>query len=102
MNFYCTLRDKDFWGDDADQFRPERWDGLDPKPTWEYTPFGGGPRICPGFRLAFTEVAYTMVTILREFERIGSRDDRPWTEETRTTFQNLHGTKVALFPAHLG
>ncbi|KAI1073725.1 cytochrome P450 [Whalleya microplaca] len=97
MNFRCILRDKDFWGNDADQFRPERWDNL--RPTWEYTPFGGGPRICPGFRLVFAEVAYTMVKILREFERLESRDDRPWTEETRATFQNLHGAKVALFPA---
>lgn len=55
--------------------------------------------MCPGFRLVFAEVAYTMVTILREFERIESRDDRPWTEESRATFQNLHGAKVALFPA---
>ncbi|KAI0144616.1 cytochrome P450 [Xylariaceae sp. FL1272] len=97
MNFRCTLRDKDFWGDDADVFRPERWETL--KPTWEYTPFGGGPRICPGFRLAFAETAFTMVTILREFARLESRDDRPWTEETRTTFQNLNGTRVALFTA---
>ncbi|KAI0395498.1 cytochrome P450 [Xylariaceae sp. FL0594] len=98
MNFRCTLRDKSFWGDDAEEFRPERWDSLPTKPTWEYTPFGGGPRVCPGFRLAFAEVAYTMVTILREFARLESRDDRPWTEMSRTTFQNLNGTKVALFP----
>ncbi|KAI0438428.1 cytochrome P450 [Xylaria telfairii] len=95
MNFRCTLRDKEFWGEDADEFRPERWETL--KPTWEYTPFGGGPRVCPGFRLAFAEVAYTMVMIIREFSRLESRDDRPWTEETRTTFQNLNGTHVALF-----
>ncbi|KAI1273562.1 cytochrome P450 [Xylaria sp. FL0933] len=97
MNFRCTLRDKEFWGEDADIFRPERWETL--KPTWEYTPFGGGPRICPGFRLVFAETAYTMVTFLREFARLESRDDRPWTEQSRTTFQNLHGTRVALFPA---
>lgn len=97
MNVRCTLRDKEFWGEDADDFRPERWDDL--RPTWEYTPFGGGPRVCPGFRLVFAEVAFTMVTILREFERIESRDDRPWTEESRATFQNLHGAKVALIPA---
>jgi cytochrome P450 len=47
MNIRSTLRDKDFWGMDADQFRPGRRDVL--KPQWEYTPFGGGPRICPGF-----------------------------------------------------
>lgn len=97
MNFRCTLRDKSFRGEDADQFRPERWDDL--RPTWEYTPFGGGPRICPGFRLVFAEVSYTMVTILREFEKLESRDDRAWTEMTRATFQNLNGTKVALIPA---
>ncbi|KAI1854059.1 hypothetical protein JX265_003617 [Neoarthrinium moseri] len=96
MNFRSTLRDKDFWGEDADEFRPERWDDL--KPTWEYTPFGGGPRICPGFRLVFAEVAYTLVTFLRVFERLESRDDKPWTEETRFSFQNLNGAKVALFP----
>ncbi|CAJ2505923.1 Uu.00g000530.m01.CDS01 [Anthostomella pinea] len=97
MNLRNTFRDKTFWGDDADEFRPERWDDL--RPMWEYTPFGGGPRICPGFRLTFAEVAYTMVFILREFGGLESRDDRPWTEETRSTFLNLHGTKVALFPA---
>ncbi|KAF2190062.1 cytochrome P450 [Zopfia rhizophila CBS 207.26] len=97
MNFRCTERDKDFWGEDAEEFRPERWEIV--RPTWEYTPFGGGPRVCPAMRLVFTEVAYTMVTILREFERIESRDDREWTEEMRTTFQNANGAKVALIPA---
>lgn len=97
MNFRATLRDREFWGEDADEFRPERWDDL--RPTWEYTPFGGGPRICLGLRIVFAEVAYTLVTILREFERLESRDDRPWTEQTRATFQNLNGCVVALFPA---
>jgi cytochrome P450 monooxygenase len=96
MNFRCTLRDRKFWGEDADEFRPERWEHL--RPQWEYTPFGGGPRVCPGFRLVFAEVAYTMVTFLRRFRGLESRDDRPWTEETRSTFMNLHGAKVALIP----
>lgn len=105
MHFRCTLRDRDYWGDDAEDFRPERWeddgsgDGGGLRPTWEYTPFGGGPRVCPGFRLAFVEVAHTLVSLLREFGRLESRDDRPWTEETRSTFQNLHGARVALFLA---
>ena len=34
------------WGEDADEFRPERWVGR--KPGWEYLPFNGGPRICLG------------------------------------------------------
>ena len=41
-------REKQFWGPDADEFRPERWVGR--KPGWEYLPFNGGPRICLGRR----------------------------------------------------
>ena len=37
---------KELWGDDAEDFRPERWVGR--KPGWEYLPFNGGPRICLG------------------------------------------------------
>jgi len=39
-------RRKDLWGQDAEEFRPERWVGR--KPGWEYLPFNGGPRICLG------------------------------------------------------
>jgi cytochrome P450 len=42
-------RRKDLWGEDADEFKPERWVGL--KPGWEYLPFNGGPRICLGRKL---------------------------------------------------
>ncbi|KAH6639988.1 cytochrome P450 [Truncatella angustata] len=95
MNFRCILRDKAFWGEDDDAFWSEMWETS--KFAWGHTPFGGGPRICPGYRLAFVEVAYVMVIILRKFEQLESRNNRPWTEETRTPFQNLQGAEVALF-----
>lgn len=37
---------KDIWGEDAEEFVPERWDGR--KIDWSYVPFSGGPRICIG------------------------------------------------------
>jgi hypothetical protein len=43
---YVIQRRKDLWGEDADEFRPERWNGR--KSGWEYLPFNGGPRICIG------------------------------------------------------
>jgi hypothetical protein len=46
VNFGAMQRDKDIWGEDADHFRPERWEGM--KLGWHYIPFSGGPRICPG------------------------------------------------------
>jgi len=41
---YVMHRRKDFYGEDADEFKPERWEHL--RPGWEYLPFNGGPRIC--------------------------------------------------------
>ena len=88
-------RSKDLWGDDADEYRPDRWDTA--RPEWAYTPFGGGPRICPGQRLVYTESAYVLVRMLRAFERIENRDPVvEWEEETRMTFQSKNGTKVGL------
>jgi cytochrome P450 len=51
-DIYTMHRRKDFFGDDAEAFRPERWldengrKGL--RPGWEFLPFNGGPRICLG------------------------------------------------------
>jgi len=41
---FVMHRRKDLWGDDADVFKPERWEGR--KTGWEFVPFNGGPRIC--------------------------------------------------------
>lgn len=51
---YCVavmhLRE-DIWGEDAAEFRPERW--HERKVGWEYLPFNGGPRICLGRMFLF-------------------------------------------------
>ena len=43
-SIHIMHRRKDIWGEDADEFRPERFVGR--RPGWEYLPFNGGPRIC--------------------------------------------------------
>ena len=51
-SLYTMHRRKDIFGEDAEDFRPERW--LDAKnetplrPGWAYLPFNGGPRVCIG------------------------------------------------------
>lgn len=43
---YYTHRRKDLWGEDADEFRPDRWRGR--RKGWDFTPFSGGPQVCVG------------------------------------------------------
>ena len=47
---YHMHRRRDLYGDDAADFRPERWDENDLANTigWGFMPFHGGPRICLG------------------------------------------------------
>ena len=46
---YALHRRKDVYGEDADQFRPDRWEGDALKDVgWAYLPFNGGPRLCLG------------------------------------------------------
>jgi len=51
-NMYVMHRRKDLFGEDAEEFRPERWidqDGVKGlRIGWEYVPFHGGPRVCIG------------------------------------------------------
>jgi len=55
---FTMHRDPELWGDDAEEFRPERWNKL--KAGYNMTAFGAGPRICPGrkFFLPFSLEMY--------------------------------------------
>lgn len=78
-------RRKDIWGEDANEFKPERF--LSKKPGWEFLPFNGGPRefhealrseavlmgslgICIGQQFALTEAGYVVVRLLQRFDKI--------------------------------
>ncbi|KAK0250387.1 hypothetical protein LTS09_014539 [Friedmanniomyces endolithicus] len=99
---WAMHRRKDFFGEDANEFRPERWlddpetgkKGL--RPGWEFLPFNGGPRICLGQQFAINEASYTTVRLCQAFEKIESRDPGPWVEALTLTAVNLNGAKVVL------
>jgi len=64
---------KDLWGQDAYEFRPERWLDTSEKPE---TPFGvygnlasfsGGHRSCIGWRFAVIEMHTMLVTLVSQF-----------------------------------
>jgi hypothetical protein len=65
-------RRKDIWGEDADEFRPERWEGK--KVGWEFLPFNGGPRICLGQQFALTEAGFVIVRLAQRFGGVENLD----------------------------
>jgi cytochrome P450 len=92
---YCMHHRKDIYGEDAEEFKPERWENR--RPGWEFLPFNGGPRICLGQQFALTEVSYTTIRLLQEFSKIENRDPVfEWVEKLGATMSSLHGCKVGL------
>ncbi|KAL8734574.1 MAG: hypothetical protein Q9166_001474 [cf. Caloplaca sp. 2 TL-2023] len=79
---YVMHRLKKLYGEDADSFRPERWDpdvdnAVDLKDIgWGYLPFNGGPRICLGQEFALLEAGFVVVRILQKFRsfELGPKD----------------------------
>lgn len=61
------------WGPDSDEFRPERWISIDEKTGQEsvmtpargtFSPWSGGPRVCPGQKMSQVEFVVVMATLL--------------------------------------
>lgn len=94
---YVMHRRKDIYGADANEYKPERWADL--RPTWEYLPFNGGPRVCLGQQYALTEASYVTVRLVQEFSKIESRDPEPWIEGLTLTLCSYNGVKVGVTPA---
>lgn len=93
---YVMHRRKDLFGDDADLFRPERWETI--KPGWDYLPFNGGPRICPGQMFALMEAEYTTVRLVKAFKEVRCCDGRPWMEQLTLSLTLNNGCMVSLVP----
>lgn len=57
-NVFAMHRDKEVFGENAEEFVPERWGTL--RPGWGYLPFNGGPRICLGRKFVFRKMYFTI------------------------------------------
>ncbi|KAL6298881.1 cytochrome P450 [Sparassis latifolia] len=70
VNVIVVHRDPRVWGDDANEFRPERMlDGkFEALPPHAWQPFGFGMRGCIGRPFAWQEVQIAVVSILQKFD----------------------------------
>ncbi|KAE9365333.1 putative cytochrome P450 [Stipitochalara longipes BDJ] len=94
---YVMHRRKDLYGEDALEFKPERWEKL--RPSWQFLPFNGGPRICIGQQFALTEASFTTIRILQAFKNIEARDNAPLTELMTLTAAVRGGVNVGMTTA---
>lgn len=50
---FIIQRRKDLWGEDSEEWKPERWEGQKINSQTGYIPFGLGPRMCIGRKSSF-------------------------------------------------
>ncbi|KAK0648976.1 cytochrome P450 [Cercophora newfieldiana] len=68
LGVYLAHRRKDIWGEDAEEFRPERWEGR--RRGWDFTPFSGGPQICIGQGYSVAQLSFAIARIVMRYDRI--------------------------------
>jgi len=81
-NFYGIHRNKEFYGDDADKFMPDRWYTIDltgPN-SFMFTPFGLGVRSCLGKKFAEIEMCIVLTMILQRYNIVFA-DDKDYDNE---------------------
>ncbi|KAI1460525.1 putative cytochrome P450 alkane hydroxylase [Annulohypoxylon moriforme] len=96
-NIFAMQRRKEFFGDDVEEFRPERWKEL--RRRWEYLPFSGGPRNCIGQIFSFTEASYCTARLLYAFQGVENLDPSNWRENIAITLSLDNGVHCRLVPA---
>ena len=92
-------RSKNLWGNDADDFRPERWlmAGNEGQPmtlktmsAFEFPVFNGGPRACLGKKMAELLAAYVIARLVwkYDFTEVLDRESKPGEAPQERRSQN--------------
>lgn len=98
VNGWVLHRDKKVFGEDADEYRPERWlkDEESAKRMERYMfQFGGGSHLCIGRNLALLEMNKVLPRLLREYHLELVYPDRPLKANT-TFFVVQSGLEVSI------
>ena len=96
---WVTHHDPRWWSDPR-KFDPSRFEGdwKKQQPAYSYFPFGGGPRVCIGMRMAEMEANLILATIVKNYKIELSKPNQVVNAEARFTVHpeggmNLRVTK---------
>ncbi|KAI1813042.1 cytochrome P450 [Poronia punctata] len=64
---YTIHHSREIWGEDADEFRPERWENVTGRQRNAFIPFSYGPRSCVGRNVAEMEMKMIAATWARRY-----------------------------------
>lgn len=87
-------RDKDAWGENTEEFQPERFEDLDKVPHHAYKPFGNGQRACIGMQFALHEATLVLGMLLQHFELIDYQNYQLDVKQTLTLKPNDFKIKI--------
>lgn len=65
---YSIHRLKQYWGEDAEEFKPERWRDAKKFHPVQYLAFGAGKRACPGREFALHEMKHCFEALLSRYK----------------------------------
>ncbi|XP_006339779.2 cytochrome P450 704C1-like [Solanum tuberosum] len=98
---YAMGRMKFIWGDDAEEYKPERWldgDGFfRPENPFKFTAFQAGPRICLGKEFAYRQMKIFSAVLLRYFVFKLSDDKKAINYRTMINLHIDGGLHVRVF-----
>ncbi|OOG00772.1 hypothetical protein ASPCADRAFT_125782 [Aspergillus carbonarius ITEM 5010] len=84
-NTYVLGRSRELWGDDVDEWNPQRWLGDDEhrrQMETKFVAFSKGPRGCIGRDLALLVLAKAVMALLQQWQirSVGQLEGRSWLE----------------------
>lgn len=83
INSWVAHRNRDIWGPDADEFRPERWldspEDMLREMNAIHMPFGLGSRTCIGKNISLLEMSKVIPELVRKFDMayVGTGSELP-------------------------
>ncbi|CAK7347948.1 unnamed protein product [Dovyalis caffra] len=98
---YAMGRMPYIWGEDAEDFRPERWlnNGIfQPESPFKFIAFHAGPRICLGKDFAYRQMKIVSIALLRFFRFKLADDTREVTYRTMLTLHIDGGLHLQAVP----
>ncbi|KAF7093186.1 hypothetical protein CFC21_095612 [Triticum aestivum] len=103
MNYmiYAMGRMKYLWGEDAEEFRPERWlvDGVfQQESPYKFIAFNAGPRICLGKEFAYRQMKIVSATLIRFFRFRLEDESKGPTYKTMFTLHMDNSLHLFVYP----